>query len=160
MGQHRHIGVVADQFRDGAEVFRRAHEADLENLHRQVFQNRAGLLGDGFIIQREVVDDFGGVAGVDAGDHRQHVHAHRRHGGDIGTDAARAAGVVGVKDHDAGRGAVVIALQLGVVLDVDGGWCEGHGDTAKLQSRPFYSLDFGLPNDYHHLDVLDLRLDL
>ena len=160
MGQHGNLRVVADQLGDGADVFRRANEANFENLHRQVFQNRAGLFGDCFIVQRKVVNDFGGVAGIDPGDHGQDVHAHGRHGGDVSTNATSAAGVIGVEDHHAGRRPVVIALQLGVVLDVDRGWGQGHGGTAKLQSRPFYSLDFGLLNDYHHLDVLDLRLDL
>ena len=57
----------------------------------------------GVFVQRIVVDDFGGVARMGAGDHRQCVGADRGDRVDVAGQSACAARVVGVEGQHAGR---------------------------------------------------------
>lgn len=83
------------------EVFRRADEADLDDLHRHVFEDQLGLLGNRLVVHGEMVDDFGGVTRVGAGDDRQRVRTDRTDGHHVARQATGAAGVIGVEDQHA-----------------------------------------------------------
>ena len=68
-----------------------------------VFQDGAGLLGHGLLVEGEVIEDLGGVARIGAGHHGQHVGADRGDGQGVAAQAAGAARIAGVEDQHAGR---------------------------------------------------------
>ena len=68
-----HHETAGGDGRNGAQVFRAAHKADFERLHRHVLERTARLVGHGFFVEGEVVVDFRGVAHIGAGDHCQHM---------------------------------------------------------------------------------------
>ena len=103
VGDERDLGVVGQHLGHGADVVGRAQEADLPAGDRDVFEDRAGLLGHDVGIDVVLIEDVGGVAHDDARDHRQRMRAHCRHGGHVASHAAGAAGFAGVEAHHRGR---------------------------------------------------------
>ena len=103
VGDERHFWIVGCGFGDGAQDLRRADEADLDQLHFDVFQDGARLFGNGLFIERKVIEDLGGVACIGACHDRQHMGADRRHRESIAAQSAGAAGVARVENQDAWR---------------------------------------------------------
>jgi hypothetical protein len=65
-----------------------------------------------------MVEYLGRVPGVGAGDDRQNVCAHRRHGQGVGAQAAGTARVAGIEDQHAGRIQVAFGERFGVLRGV------------------------------------------
>ena len=70
-----HVRIVRGDLRDGAERLGTARESDLDHLHRHVLEDRARLLGDRVLVEGEMVEHFGGVAHIRAGDDGQRMRA-------------------------------------------------------------------------------------
>jgi hypothetical protein len=104
VADQRHVGVVGQDLGHRADGLGAAQEADLPAGDGHVLQDGARLLDHGVGVDRVLVEDLGGVAHHDGGDHRQGVRTHRGDGGDVAGQAAGAAGVAGVEAHHAGRG--------------------------------------------------------
>ena len=106
VSHHRHVRPIGQQRGNRAEVVWVADKADLEDIGRHVFQNRAGLAGDGLVVKRVVVDDFAGVAHIGTCDHRHGMHPDRGQRHRVCCQTTGTTGVIGVEHHDAGHGAV------------------------------------------------------
>ena len=108
----RDLGVVGGDLGDGADRLRAADETDLENLHRHVFEDGAGLLGHGLFVEGEMVEYFGRIARIGARDDWQSMGPDRSDCGDVRGQSARAAGVARVEHHHA-RGVAGVVFVVG-----------------------------------------------
>ena len=55
VGHHRNTVVVGGEFGNDADVFSATSEADFDHLRGNVFQNCAGLIANGFFVERKKV---------------------------------------------------------------------------------------------------------